>query len=126
MQDIKSPFDTTMIQFTKADKVPLEEYMIQSGPLLGLNCLVNKRHALVYKDPVHANAIIIDYVEGERHCLNQYSMPEPGKLHWGMGDAAMAVFVIVGEDTSKEDGPRSPRGDKPINKHRSLFESILN
>ena len=37
-------------------------------------------------------------------------MPEPGKLHWGMGDAAMAVFVITGEDDSPDVGPRSPTG----------------
>ena len=43
-----------------------------------------------------------------------------------MGDAAMAVFVIDGEDTEVVVGPRSPRGEKPSNKHRSLFESILN
>ena len=107
---LKDTFDTTLIQFSKSEKVPLEEHMLRAGPLNGLDCIVNKRHALVYKDPTHANAIIIDYVEGERFCLNQYTMPEPGKLHWGMGDAALAVFVIVGEDENKDDGPKSPTG----------------
>ncbi len=100
--------------------------MLKQGALNGLDCLVNKRHARVYKDPIHADAIIIDYVEGERFDLKQYTITEPGKLNWGVGDAALAVFVIGGEDTEIIVGPRSPRGEKPTNKHRSLFESILN
>ena len=68
--EMKDTFNTTLIGFSKSALTPLESNMLKPGPLNGLDCIVNKRHALVYKDPTHANAIIIDYVEGERFCLN--------------------------------------------------------
>ena len=67
---MKNTFNNTLIGFSKSALTPLEAHMLKAGALNGLDCIVNKRHALVYKDPTHANAIIIDYVEGERHCLN--------------------------------------------------------
>tara|TARA_B110000503_G_C6896563_1_gene308973 strand:- start:180 stop:515 length:336 start_codon:yes stop_codon:yes gene_type:complete len=95
---------------TYEPNIPLTEDMFKgTGSLNGIRCLVNKKLALVFKDYERSDAIIIDFVEGERMAIRQYSFAEPGKLHWGMGDAAMQVFVIADETLETGDNDKWER-----------------
>ena len=90
--------------------IPLTEDMFKgTGSLNGIKCLVNKKLALVFKDYERSDAIIIDYVEGERMAIRQFRFAQPGKLHWGMGDAALQVFVLDDPDRDTGDNDKWDR-----------------
>ena len=63
----------------------------------------------MFKDYERSDAIIIDYVEGERMAIRQFSFAQPGKLHWGMGDAALQVFVLNDENRDTGDNDKWDR-----------------